>query len=246
MKKKQSKNCDFLSTTGKVCSEVIARLSSFVGAIAIGNLVKSTLGPEGMDKILIAHGRSAGRLRSPTTGLDFEGGRRKHESLSGRRGWRWNDFRDGVGVRVAAMLSEAEKLLEQKFPPQTSAAKQAPKLFAGCCLEDSFLDKGFLLDKKTVVPKPKCIVNAKILIANTPMDTDKIKDSMVKIAELEVTEKEKMKDKVITRTRLVSVVAICSKVCIDVIARSSICRTRCRNISQGGKLLPNRNFAPKW
>ncbi|EDS32022.1 chaperonin [Culex quinquefasciatus] len=61
----------------------------------------------------------------------------------------WNDFRDGVGVRVAAMLSEAEKLLEQKFYPQTSAAKQAPKLCAGCCLEDSFLDKGFLLDKKT-------------------------------------------------------------------------------------------------
>lgn len=28
------------------------RLSSFVGAIAIGDLVKSTLGPKGMDKIL--------------------------------------------------------------------------------------------------------------------------------------------------------------------------------------------------
>ncbi|RCN26885.1 hypothetical protein ANCCAN_27387 [Ancylostoma caninum] len=31
-----------------------ARLSSFVGAIAIGDLVKSTLGPKGMDKILIS------------------------------------------------------------------------------------------------------------------------------------------------------------------------------------------------
>lgn len=30
-----------------------ARLSSFIGAIAIGDLVKSTLGPKGMDKILI-------------------------------------------------------------------------------------------------------------------------------------------------------------------------------------------------
>ena len=29
-----------------------ARLSSFIGAIAIGDLVKSTLGPRGMDKIL--------------------------------------------------------------------------------------------------------------------------------------------------------------------------------------------------
>ena len=29
-----------------------ARLSSFVGAMAVGDLVKSTLGPKGMDKIL--------------------------------------------------------------------------------------------------------------------------------------------------------------------------------------------------
>jgi len=34
-----------------------ARLSSFIGAIAIGDLVKSTLGPKGMDKILISAGR---------------------------------------------------------------------------------------------------------------------------------------------------------------------------------------------
>uniref|UniRef100_A0A914S3Y5 T-complex protein 1 subunit beta n=3 Tax=Ascarididae TaxID=6250 RepID=A0A914S3Y5_PAREQ len=31
-----------------------ARLSTFVGAIAIGDLVKSTLGPKGMDKILLS------------------------------------------------------------------------------------------------------------------------------------------------------------------------------------------------
>lgn len=29
-----------------------ARLSAFVGAIAVGDLVKSTLGPKGMDKIM--------------------------------------------------------------------------------------------------------------------------------------------------------------------------------------------------
>lgn len=29
-----------------------ARLTAFVGAIAVGDLVKSTLGPKGMDKIL--------------------------------------------------------------------------------------------------------------------------------------------------------------------------------------------------
>ena len=34
---------------------------------------------------------------------------------------------------------------------------------------------GFLLDKKVGVNQPKRIEKAKILIANTPMDTDKIK-----------------------------------------------------------------------
>lgn len=74
----------------------------------------------------------------------------------------------------------------------------------GATLEDSFLDDGFLLDKKPGVHQPKRVENARILIANTPMDTDKIKvfgshikvDSMAKIAELESAEKEKMKDKV--------------------------------------------------
>lgn len=74
----------------------------------------------------------------------------------------------------------------------------------GGVLEDSFLDEGFLLDKKPGVHQPKRVENATILIANTPMDTDKIKvfgshikvDSMAKIAELELAEKEKMKDKV--------------------------------------------------
>lgn len=61
-----------------------------------------------------------------------------------------------------------------------------------------------MLDKKIGVNQPKRIQNAKILIANTPIDTDKIKvfgsrvkvDSVAKIAELEIAEKEKMKEKV--------------------------------------------------
>lgn len=45
----------------------------------------------------------------------------------------------------------------------------------GASLADSFLDEGFLLDKKPGVHQPQRIQDAKILIANTPMDTDKIK-----------------------------------------------------------------------
>lgn len=74
----------------------------------------------------------------------------------------------------------------------------------GGVLEDSFLEEGFLLDKKPGVHQPKRVENAKILIANTPMDTDKIKvfgssikvDAISKIADLEMAEKEKMKEKV--------------------------------------------------
>lgn len=40
----------------------IARMSSFIGAIAIGDLVKSTLGPKGMDKILVGMGRNDGTV----------------------------------------------------------------------------------------------------------------------------------------------------------------------------------------
>ena len=64
-------------------------------------------------------------------------------------------------------------------------------------LRDSYLEEGFLLDKKIGVGQPKRIENAKILLANTSMDTDKIKiygsrvrvDSLNKVAEIEEAEK---------------------------------------------------------
>lgn len=45
----------------------------------------------------------------------------------------------------------------------------------GATLADSFLDEGFLLDKKPGVHQPQKVSDARILIANTSMDTDKIK-----------------------------------------------------------------------
>jgi len=64
-------------------------------------------------------------------------------------------------------------------------------------LKDSYLEEGFLLDKQIGVGQPKRIENAKILLANTSMDTDKIKiygsrvrvDSLNKVAEIEEAEK---------------------------------------------------------
>lgn len=75
---------------------------------------------------------------------------------------------------------------------------------AGGTMRDSYLEEGFLLDKKIGVGQPRRIEGAKILIANTSMDTDKIKifgsrvrvDSMAKVAEIEAAEKAKMAAKV--------------------------------------------------
>jgi len=74
---------------------------------------------------------------------------------------------------------------------------------AGGQLKDSYLEDGFLMDKQIGVGQPKRVENAKILIANTSMDTDKIKiygsrvkvDSMNKVAEIEEAEKNKMRQK---------------------------------------------------
>lgn len=73
----------------------------------------------------------------------------------------------------------------------------------GGSLADSFLEDGFVLNKAFGIGQPKRVENAKILIANTPMDTDKIKiygsrvrvDSMTKVAEIEEAEKDKMRNK---------------------------------------------------
>lgn len=74
----------------------------------------------------------------------------------------------------------------------------------GGSLKDSYLEEGFILDKKIGVGQPKRIENAKVLVANTALDTDKIKiygarvrvDGVDKLAEIEQAEKEKMKNKV--------------------------------------------------
>jgi T-complex protein 1 subunit beta len=76
---------------------------------------------------------------------------------------------------------------------------------AGGSLRDSYLEEGFLLAKTPGVGQPTRIDGgARILLANTSMDTDKIKiygsrvkvDSIDKVAEIEQAEKKKMQTKV--------------------------------------------------
>lgn len=255
-----------------------ARLSAFVGAIAIGDLVKSTLGPKGMDKILQGSERKEMQVTNDgatilkAIGVDNPAAKILVD-ISKVQDDEVGDGTTSVTVLACELLREAEDLISQKIHPQTIIAgwrqatdvarkaleqsaidnsknieqfradllniarttlsskilHQHKELYSnlavdavlrlkgsgnldaiqiikklGGSLADSYLDEGFLLDKKPGVNQPKRLEKARILIANTPMDTDKIKvfgsrvkvDSVAKIAELEVAEKEKMKEKV--------------------------------------------------
>lgn len=74
----------------------------------------------------------------------------------------------------------------------------------GGTLKDSFIADGMILEKSISTGCKKMVENPVVMIANTPMDHDKVKimgskvkvDSMVKIGEIEEAEKRKMKAKV--------------------------------------------------
>ncbi|KAH9605298.1 hypothetical protein KSS87_009180 [Heliosperma pusillum] len=256
-----------------------ARMSTFVGAIAITDLIKTTLGPKGMDKILQSTGRGhhvtvtndgatimkSLQIDNPAAKVLIEISKTQDDEVG--------DGTTSVVVLAGELLREAEKLVGMKIHPMTiilgyrMAAECAHKAllnkvvdnkqdaekfrtdlmniamttlsskilsqdkehFAdmavdavmrlkgstnleaiqiikkpGGSLRDSFLDEGFILDKKIGVGQPKRIENANILVANTAMDTDKVKiygarvrvDSMAKVAEIEGAEKDKMREKV--------------------------------------------------
>ncbi|CAG8450863.1 5263_t:CDS:2 [Paraglomus occultum] len=255
-----------------------ARLSSFIGAIAIGDLVKSTLGPKGMDKIL--QSMNKGEIMVTNDGATIlesivldNAAAKILVNISKVQDDEVGDGTTSVCVLAAELLREAEILVNQKIHPQTIvegyriASDAALKALEGSAMDngsdneafkkdlfniarttlsskvlsqnkdyfaelavnavlrlkgstnleniqiikkvggrltDSYLDEGFILDKKIGVNQPKRIENANILIANTPMDTDKIKifgarirvDATGKLAELERAERDKMKEKV--------------------------------------------------
>lgn len=255
-----------------------ARLSSFVGATAVADLVKSTLGPKGMDKIL--QSMSSGDIMVTNDGATIlkaialdNAAAKILVNISKVQDDEVGDGTTSVCVLAGELLREAERLVQQKIHPQTiiegyriasqtafkaleasavdnsknpeafkqdllniakttlssKVLSQDKEYFAnlavdavlrlkgstnldniqiikkpGGRLSDSYLDEGFILAKKIATGSPKRIENAKILIANTPMDTDKIKifgarirvEDTGQLAELERAEREKMKSKI--------------------------------------------------
>lgn len=103
----------------------IARLSSFVGAIAIGDLVKSTLGPKGMDKILLSVGRSFGQVEVTNDGATIlksvgvdNPAAKILVDMSRVQDDEVGDGTTSVTVLASELLREAEKLIEKKMHPQ--------------------------------------------------------------------------------------------------------------------------------
>lgn len=260
-----------------------ARLQAFIGAIAIGDLVKSTLGPKGMDKILQPMPGQGGPPSSATVTNDGatilknvwidNPAAKILVDISKTQDNECGDGTTSVVVLAAEMLRNAQGLVEQKLHPQViikgyrmalAAAREkleslamdhgsdpvafredlmeiamttlSSKLLkhekehfatlavdsvlrlkgkpnldyiqvikkAGGSLKDSFLEEGFILEKRIGNGQKKVLENCNVLVANCQMDTDKIKiygakvkvDSYEAVADIERAEKEKMKNKV--------------------------------------------------
>ncbi|KAG6868077.1 T-complex protein 1 subunit beta [Termitomyces sp. T159_Od127] len=101
-----------------------ARLSSFVGALALGDLVKSTLGPKGMNKIL--QSASNGDINVTNDGatilkaIQLDNAAAKIlVNISKVQDDEVGDGTTSVTVLAAELLREAEKLIAQKIHPQT-------------------------------------------------------------------------------------------------------------------------------
>lgn len=250
-----------------------ARMSSFIGALAITDLVKTTLGPKGMDKILQSQGGDVQVTNDGATILKSiaidNAAAKVLVDISKVQDDEVGDGTTSVCCLAGELLREAEKLLDAKMHPQTVIAgfriaaviaaealeasavdnsadasafrtdllniarttlsskilAQARDHFANIAVEavlrlkgstnldhiqiikksggnlaDSWLEEGFILEKKLGVGQPKRIENAKILVANTAMDTDKVKiygsrvrvNSLSRVAEIEEAEKAKM------------------------------------------------------
>lgn len=107
---------------------------------------------------------------------------------------KWLGFRFAGSFHWAAMdaqpVTTSGNSSQASFEIIVRTCSIAQSLFAALALQESFLDEGFILDKRIGVGQPKRIENATILVANTAMDTDKIKiygarvrvDSMQKVS----------------------------------------------------------------
>ncbi|EOD34861.1 hypothetical protein EMIHUDRAFT_455478 [Emiliania huxleyi CCMP1516] len=220
-----------------------ARMSSIVGALAIADLVKTSLGPKGMDKILQSHSRGGSvsvtndgatilksvLIDNPAAKVLIDISKVQDDEVG--------DGTTSVCVLAGELLRQAAELIEKKMHPQVViggyrlARDAALKALRAAAIDHSDDEAAFrqdllniamttlsskvlsqdkehfaaiAVDAKIGVGCPKRMRDCKVMIANSPMDTDKVKiygskvkvDSVSKVAEIEAAEKKKMLDKV--------------------------------------------------
>jgi T-complex protein 1 subunit beta len=125
-----------------------ARLSSFVGALALGDLVKSTLGPKGMNKIL--QSMSSGDVNVTNDGatilkaIQLDNAAAKIlVNISKVQDDEVGDGTTSVTVLAAELLREAEKLIGMKIHPQTIVeGYRIASVAALAALENAAVDHG--------------------------------------------------------------------------------------------------------
>lgn len=160
----------------------MARLTSFMGAITIGDLVKSTLGPKGMDKILVGQGRNAGKVEVTNDGATIlrsvgvvNPAAKILVDMSRVQDQEVGDGTTSVTVLAAELLREAEKLVEQKVHPQiivagwrlaTKAAQEALNAAAQTMSADEEKFRAVLLNIAKTTLSSKILHQHKDFFAN--------------------------------------------------------------------------------
>jgi T-complex protein 1 subunit beta len=133
-----------------------ARLSSFVGALALGDLVKSTLGPKGMNKIL--QSVSSGDINVTNDGatilkaIQLDNAAAKIlVNISKVQDDEVGDGTTSVTVLAAELLREAEKLIGLKIHPQTIVeGYRIASAAALKALEEAAVDHGYVFALREV------------------------------------------------------------------------------------------------
>ena len=102
-----------------------ARMSSFVGAIAIADMVKTTLGPKGMDKILQPIGGNDDSISVTNDGATIlrsiyvdNAAAKVLVDIAKIQDDEVGDGTTSVAVLCGKLLVEAEKLINQRIHPQ--------------------------------------------------------------------------------------------------------------------------------
>lgn len=133
-----------------------ARLSSFVGAMALGDLVKSTLGPKGMNKIL--QSASTGDINVTNDGatilkaIQLDNAAAKIlVNISKVQDDEIGDGTTSVCVLASEILREAEKLIAMRIHPQTIvegfrlASAEALRALEASAVDNAYVASFFLL-----------------------------------------------------------------------------------------------------